>query len=403
MYPVPRGAPKYDHTPRVICNGVPARNFPVRAAWPGLQYPTALLLLGKPLRRVKDFARGSIFHIKIHGVPTIFPDQIMNQFFTCQWRDGDRLLLDLTHGLRDMPATVLGMAMFLRYARRDVSISLMVYGFENRDAGKGALVDLTPTRDLLAWADATDVFNRGANPGPLATLFKSQADEALQRLGEAFESLTLSLLTFRLGTLREQAEAIAQHIRQVKGTTEGARIVPGLASVLDLLLKTIEALLQDDELNNETLLTWFYAREALFPYVSLRRENIIREGARAVGLHDLVASAGRMATVQRYGEMLHKAVLDRGRTNFTPDYNPRKFDLDTVLEPLLTKLDHKALALRLYQSYSEEHWKLSDTLELFRNHLMHAGDSPETCPAKLPKFRKYQAEIRDDARTHYAL
>jgi hypothetical protein len=307
---------------------------------------------------------------------------------------GDRLMLDLTHGLRDMPATVLGMAIFLRYARQ-VEPALIVYGNEK----PAALVDLTPIRDLLSWADATEVFNRGANPAPSARLFNSQSDPLMQELGRDFERLTISLLTFRLGAIREQAQAIAQHIERVKTSPTVWQTAPGLVAVLNLLTETIQPLLQDDGLSNETLLAWFHNRDAFFPYVSLLREQFIRAGGRVTGLGDLHASAATSPTVQRYAELLYKAVLGREKGDvLTPNYDTTKFEGDPIFGPLLNQLDHASLARRLFQAYPRDHWDFLANVEKFRNHLMHAGYNPDTCTQDVKKFESAHKQIRAEAK-----
>jgi len=173
-------------------------------------------------------------------------------------QDGDRLILDLTHGLGDVPVTALGMVIFLRYVRCDVNVSLITY--DNHTPSE--LLNLTPIRDLFTLAGALDVLRRGVNPLPLAAWLKIQQHGHVQGLGDDLEHLALALLTRRPAGIEACGEVVAKRLRDDQQMDQACQSVPGLALVLVQLKATMPLLLADGTSFQQTFHGWYHARGA---------------------------------------------------------------------------------------------------------------------------------------------
>ena len=173
-------------------------------------------------------------------------------------QDGDRLILDLTHGLGDVPVTALGMVIFMLYVRYDVNVSLITYGNDN----PSELVNLTPIRDLFTLTGALEVLHRGVNPLPLAAWLKIQQHELAQSLGDDLEDLALALLTRRPADIEACGEVVAKRLHDDQQMDEACQSVPGLTLVPAQLKATLRLLFADGKFSQQPFHGCYHVRGA---------------------------------------------------------------------------------------------------------------------------------------------
>jgi len=156
---------------------------------------------------------------------------------TGQFAEGDRLIVDLTHGFRSLPFLGFLAVAYLRIAKK-VHVTGVYYGaFEarNREANRTPVFDLTPFVALLDWTVAADRFERQGDASDLARLLRNEmppgplmgTDEqaralgkSLQRAAEAMETISLALSLNRPYESMAAAHALVEALAQHRATIE---------------------------------------------------------------------------------------------------------------------------------------------------------------------------------------
>lgn len=225
---------------------------------------------------------------------------------------GDRVALDVTHGLRAMPLAALMAIAYLRAARPDVAIVGLSYGalIETRGAENVHLLDLMPLAELLDWAEATDALLHGGTAGPLAVRLAATNEPALMALGAELESLILALTTFRFADLERLTTSVIALLAAAEDPDLAAR-VPALGLVAPLVREAVAPLAAaapgarlGDPRGTAILLDWLYERAALGPFIALVREHAVAIAAGRLGLLDLVKDEVDVADVLMYAEVV---------------------------------------------------------------------------------------------------
>ena len=113
--------------------------------------------------------------------------------------DGDKIVLDITHGFRSLPMLALPAITYLRQVKNAVFEHILYGAFEARNSAGTPIFDLTPFVSLLNWTNAVNVFQRTGDARPIADLdIHSDISDALTKLSE-------SLLTNRTIEVQEAA------------------------------------------------------------------------------------------------------------------------------------------------------------------------------------------------------
>lgn len=189
-------------------------------------------------------------------------DELWTLFDTlvAQVKEGEALLLDITHGFRSLPLIAAVATAYLRVAK-DVRLHGLLYGaYEARDAADRAPVfDLTPLAALLDWTAAADLFHRTGNAEPLAdlleetqnTLYRSQrgGTDLPTRLKSAAATLRGLSRALRLLRVREAMERAARLTRDLASdvvAAESGRWAKPFAAVLDQARHVAEPLAPAD-------------------------------------------------------------------------------------------------------------------------------------------------------------
>jgi CRISPR-associated DxTHG motif protein len=145
--------------------------------------------------------------------------------------DGDRVIFDITHGLRSIPFLVFLAAAYLRSAK-SVAIEKVLYGaLELGKGGPAPVIELTEFVTLLDWLTATELFVRTGNASFLAGQLAAGSHASLAEL-----SLTVGDIALGLHLLRPAQ--VSRAAARLPACLETARQVlpPPFALVSDRLL-----------------------------------------------------------------------------------------------------------------------------------------------------------------------
>jgi len=213
---------------------------------------------------------------------------------------GDRVIFDLTHGLRHVPFVVFLAAAYLTQAQ-GVEIEAVYYGaYELAQVGKAApVVDLSPLVSLLSWLTAAGQFVHTGDARLLAGLLLEEAEalrqqrgeeglpseqeRRLRRLGRRLEELSLALMLCRPLEVMRQASPFAEALRDALAV-KGERARP-----FQLLAQRIQKEYANQSLPNPTapenveaslckqleLVAWYREKNQLLQAATLAREWLV--------------------------------------------------------------------------------------------------------------------------------
>ncbi len=148
---------------------------------------------------------------------------------------GDKVIFDITHGLRSTPFMVFLFAAFLKFAR-DVEIEAIYYGaFELGDSRENLpapVIDLSEFVNMLDWITATDRFILTGDGSSLTQLLRGEMPPgvlmssdlvareigtSLRKAGDGIEAMSLAL---RMARPFEAMEAGASIVRVLEASKE---------------------------------------------------------------------------------------------------------------------------------------------------------------------------------------
>ena len=101
-------------------------------------------------------------------------------------KDGDELILDLTHAFRHLSILLLMAVVYLRSIRSSITVQAVYSSFFDEEK-KGVVFDLASLLKLFDWQGALNAFNKDGDPGVFADLLAGDGLEkgALQNLQKA--------------------------------------------------------------------------------------------------------------------------------------------------------------------------------------------------------------------------
>jgi len=225
--------------------------------------------------------------IKFVDIPTGETDEQMWQMFTAiaeQVNEKEKVVFDITHGLRSIPFLVFLFAAYLKTAKK-VEIEAIYYGaFELGDPkiGKPApVVDLSQFVTMLDWITATDQFVQTGNAKQLATLLNPKDLE----VGVLYESSS-TLKTISQAAMLCQPFTIMQEVGKLDISLKQAESELNLNAkpfgiLRDQIVQAYDQFQNDGkdllkQLSTEfQLVEWYYQKGQLIQAVTLAREWLI--------------------------------------------------------------------------------------------------------------------------------
>ncbi len=154
---------------------------------------------------------------------------------------GDRVIFDITHGLRSLPFQVFLFATYLK-AAKNATIEAVYYGaFDLKDAdGVAPVIDLSNFVGMLDWLTATDRFTQTGDGAALARLIRDAVPSAgemagskdemrmgkhLQDAAGDIETISLALALTRPQEVTRAARAINRSMRETTKSLD-AKVKP---------------------------------------------------------------------------------------------------------------------------------------------------------------------------------
>ena len=155
--------------------------------------------------------------------------------------EGDKIILDITHGFRSLPMLAFPVVAYLRQVKQVTLKHILYAPYDARPESKGKdtqIFDLTPFVTLLDWMNAVNVFQRTGDARPIAELnIHNDISNALTKLSESLltnRTIEVQTAAFEFNGLRiddlitEQDQGsqapFRMLIEQLKGNYQGMAV-----------------------------------------------------------------------------------------------------------------------------------------------------------------------------------
>jgi CRISPR-associated DxTHG motif protein len=310
--------------------------------------------------------------------------------------DGDRVLLDITHGFRTMPLVAMLAVAYLRAVRRDVEVVMIGYGQYVPGVSPTPYLDLAPFVSLLDWTQAVQQLRLHGDAERLAALLKARQGAAykasreqgwavprLKSVATALERLALGIQTLRYEEFTGAARTLDDALGQLgEADRHAARPFMEVADALRAEVSPLAARGDGHPLvdlaGHWRTLEWLWARKLYFPWLTLLNESLIAYVAAASGLDDLAEGDER-----KLREVHHYASVILGGARPKDGGDPGERDV----QPWARR--GSAFSQEVLAAQDQLHWRhrwraapgfegvsaLSAEVGFVRNALMHAGFS----------------------------
>jgi CRISPR-associated DxTHG motif protein len=289
---------------------------------------------------------------------------------------GERVIFDITHGLRSLPMLGFLALSYLRVVR-DITVEKVYYGALDLTPRSGEkpltpVVDLTPLVNLLDWAQAANRFKDTGDGSLFKPLLAMNQAADYNAVSRQLECLSRTMFSNRGQSISQEAEKL---LRVLKRAEEGKLEVHQrpFALVMRQLEQQISPLAAPSEdevltLKAQHALIHWYAERGHYPQaMSLAREWLtsVRQW------HEL----GRISMDEDEREHINNDCKAAIKALQGGDSTP-----SNALEPHL-----------------HEFARLSDRVSTLRNDLMHFGFKPQ--PTQLGQLKERINKILDDLPT----
>lgn len=310
-------------------------------------------------------------------------------------RDGDRVLLDITHGFRTMPLVAMLAIAYLRAVRRGVEVVMVGYGQYTPDVRPTPYLDLAPFVSLLDWTQAVQRLREHGDAGQLAALLTArqrQAFEAsreqgwalprLKAVATALEKVALGIQTLRYDEFTRSAATLVEALGQL-GEADRHVARPFL-EVADALRDEVAPLAADGTTNPLTdmaghwrTLEWLWARGLYFPWLSLLNEALIAHVAASTGLDELAEGDERkLREVHHFAGAILAGARPDEETGLEREVRPWTHGSSAFHREVLAAQDQLVWRQRWRETVDHARVSgLADRVSFMRNALMHAGFS----------------------------
>ncbi|NCC36049.1 MAG: hypothetical protein EOM24_29145, partial [Chloroflexia bacterium] len=169
-------------------------------------------------------------------IPTPTNDEQIWQFFqkiTALIQADDDLIFDVTLAFRSIPILALLAANLLRVVR-GTTVRALTYAEVNYGVYEAPIHDLRSLVQLMDWTTATDAFLKYGRADDLIALARHDANDALTRLADSLQTLTIGLQTSRPTEVQVTAATLEAHLQAVRAN-------PATPAPIGLLLDRISA------------------------------------------------------------------------------------------------------------------------------------------------------------------
>lgn len=288
----------------------------------------------------------------------------------------EKVVFDITHGLRSFPLLGLLAAAFLR-ASQKVDLRHVFYGaYDVRDQSstpnKTPIFDLTPMLALLDWTNATNRFVKTGDARDLAELMKEAADENQSVLNAAKSVNDVSMAAFLCQPmpLSEKSNELIDSLNKSKSILQSK--VPPFELLREQIVKDFSCFVHPKD-NFKSLLQaqlnlirWYHKNNQLMQAMTLMREWLIGAVTYKLG--------GNLTLEYKEREEISTAI--NGLSNLK---NKSKFfDKETHQKRVFDVSDLNEQGKKIHAEWDENLWKMvariwSRTITDTRNQLNHAG------------------------------
>lgn len=303
------------------------------------------------------------------------------QVITQQIETGDRVIFDITHGLRSLPFLVFLFAAYLKVAKQ-VTIEAIYYGaLELKDQNQAApVIDLTEFIEMLDWLTATSRFVDLGNGQALADLLQAASGSpAPDKAAQAIETVSLALQLTRplevMAATTALETALAQSIQSNTPRTQPFKLLVKkivaeygqfTAAPPDDLAGSLGIQLQ--------MIQWYVQRQQTVQAATLAREWVVSVVAMQLG-RALYEKSDR--------EQVESAINNESRR-----LRHLKIDRPTECDSDFKQLHQRELILTIWQEMAQ-----------LRNNIAHCGMYQQRSLDKKVRKRNTASEKRESARS----
>lgn len=194
--------------------------------------------------------------------------------------DGQRLILDVTHGFRSMPVLATLVVSFLR-AAKNIRLEHLVYAAFERGAKTTPVFDLTPFVTMLDWASATNRFLETGDARKLKPLIREQQPAPLNKVADKLEKLSTAITLNRATEIAQFSQDVTTEIGTARTITWEDRHQP-FQLLLDRIEHDIKPLAvpehappTDALASQYNLIFWYANRDHFAQAIELAREWMV--------------------------------------------------------------------------------------------------------------------------------
>ncbi|HBB30408.1 MAG TPA: TIGR02221 family CRISPR-associated protein [Cyanobacteria bacterium UBA8803] len=281
------------------------------------------------------------------------------KIITQQVDEGDRVIFDITHGLRSLPFIVFLFAAYLK-AAKSVSIEAIYYGaLELSDSKNGIpapVIDLSEFVSMIDWITATDQFIQTGDARQLSGLLNSDGNA-----GNATKKAAKTLFDISTATVLCQPLHLAKIVANLepdllKAQEQIERTVPPFETLRQRITDTFGDFIGDFKQETKAalkaqlrLIKWYFDNNRLMEGMTLAREWLINgviyrlglafdlkvknreEIAKAISGVEMVSSDRlTVEELNDYGKIIHDTWSEKDSLS----------QLWNVLQPVRNALDH---------------------------------------------------------------
>ena len=172
--------------------------------------------------------RQKIKHVPINNIETIKHAWELFDKINSLINNGDRLVLDLTHGFRSLSIILSAALNFILKSKSKITLEHVFYGQESfSDDNKGYIIDMKDFYIINEWADGVGRLVDNADAGKLAALADSDSNLHFSHLDDetlinSLQDLTGTLKNIKVNRIARKTEAALDVIKNCLADSEGA-------------------------------------------------------------------------------------------------------------------------------------------------------------------------------------
>jgi len=172
--------------------------------------------------------RKEIQHVSINNVETIKHAWELFDKINSLIDNGDRLVLDLTHGFRSLSIILSAALNFILKSKSNIALEHVFYGQQSfSDDNMGNIIDMKDFYIINEWADGVGRLVDNADAGKLAALADSDSNLHFSHLNDknlinSLQDLTNTLKNIKVNRIARKTEAALDVIKNCLADSDGA-------------------------------------------------------------------------------------------------------------------------------------------------------------------------------------